>query len=265
MFTEKEIERMLEVILTDEEIAKRSREMSKVVISRGNLKAQAKIAAEGFAAEIKLLDQKIESEASAIEHGKEIRKVICKEVLNTEEENEAIIIRTDTGEIIASRPLTEEEKQQNLFDDTAAETITFSHLDKNGDTIEIITTTPEQLSKAANDKWSNFLDDVEAELEADEAAKPEWEKRELTLADYEAYAASTGVKYPKKEAKRWFESGQLAASVRVFLENQAEKNKDNDEADMERWLEPVKKEEPTQKPRRSKIKLHDEASYQEGL
>lgn len=246
MFTEKEIERMLEVILTDEEIAKRSREMSKVVISRGNLKAQAKIAAEGFAAEIKLLDQKIESEASAIEHGKEIRKVICREVLNTEAENEAITIRTDTGEIIASRPLTEEEKQQNLFDATEAETIT---------------TTPEQLS----DEWSDFLDNVEAEIKADEAAKTEWEKRELTLADYEAYAASTGVKYPKKEAKRWLESGQLAASVRIFLGDQAEKNKDSNEADMERWLEPVKEEKPTPKTRQGKIKLHDEASYQEGL
>lgn len=149
----KPLERFLDVILTDEEIAKRSREMSSLVIDRRRIKAKAKADAENYAAQIKLLDQKIESEATVIEDGKEIRKVECKEVLSADRAF-VDLIRLDTGEIVESRPVTDADRQQELFQDDAT-TVTFSHLDENGNTVEVITTTPEQLSKAAQNA-ANF-------------------------------------------------------------------------------------------------------------
>lgn len=251
----KQTKRMLEVILTDTEIAERSKAMSKLVINKRQIKAKAKSEAEGYAAQIKLLEQQIDSEASIIEDGKEFRNVDCLERISPEAPNEVEIIRLDTGEVIATRPMTEEERQQSLFDAAEPETITISHLDENGNTVEVITTTPERLSKAAQtlkltDEGEGLIElyeKAEAELEAEAQAKPEKESRELTLADYVAFARSqTSVKHPEAAALNWYQKGELVADVRAFVMNSTPE------------ATPTKK-------RRSKIKLHDEPSYEAGL
>ena len=112
----KKVERPLKVELTDQEIAERSRAMATIINDKVRLKGEAKYKAEGYAATIKLLEQQIEAEASIIETGHEFRPVACEE---REASNgiEVEVVRLDTSEVVSTRPKTDEERQQCLFEE----------------------------------------------------------------------------------------------------------------------------------------------------
>jgi hypothetical protein len=112
---------ILEVLLSDQEKAAKSEQLSKLIIERRMLKAEAKRQAENFASKIKISDQEIENLASVIDDGREFRTVTCKEQF-TESGIEIEIIRTDTGEIVRTRALTTEERQEDLFPDLQKKT-----------------------------------------------------------------------------------------------------------------------------------------------
>jgi hypothetical protein len=110
----KTFDEMLEVVLTTEEKNDRSAKMSKTILERMRLKNEAKRTAESFSSKIKLLDQEIEGEACILEDGKEFRKVPCKEAIAFNG-IEVEVIRTDTWEIVRTRAMTAEERQEDLF------------------------------------------------------------------------------------------------------------------------------------------------------
>lgn len=105
---------MLETLLTVEEKNERGKKMSATIIERRKLKDEAKRQAESFSSKIKLLDQQIEAEAVVIEDGIEWRKVRCTERL-TASILEVEVVRCDTGEVIRTRPIRPEERQEDLF------------------------------------------------------------------------------------------------------------------------------------------------------
>lgn len=112
-----QVERTLEVELTPEELLGKGRELSSAIIERLRIKNKAKYAAEGFTAEIKLFEQQIETLGMLVSEGKEFRKVKCVERI-TESGIEVEMTRLDTGELVGIRPMTAEERQESLFDDT---------------------------------------------------------------------------------------------------------------------------------------------------
>lgn len=66
------------------------------------------------------------------------------------------------------------------------------------------------------------LADQADELEAEEAAKPDWQTRPLDYDDYLAYALSTGIKNPASHAQKWNLTGEHETDVRHFLRQQEE-------------------------------------------
>lgn len=116
----KTFDEMLEVILTSEEKNERAAKMSATVLERRRLKEEAKRQNESFNSKIKLLDQEIEAEAVVIENGLEWRKVQCAERIS-ETGIEVHVVRTDTGEVVRVRAMSEEERQEELFPDSQLE------------------------------------------------------------------------------------------------------------------------------------------------
>ncbi len=101
----KTFDEMLECLLTDDERAVKSEQLSKQVIDRRLLKAEAKRTQESFASKIKLADQEIENLALLLEDGKELRRIQCfeREVADVPEIE---IVRSDTGEVVRTRAMT---------------------------------------------------------------------------------------------------------------------------------------------------------------
>lgn len=110
-------ERTLQVELTPDELLEKGRELSTAIIERLRIKNKAKYIAEGFTAEIKLFEQQIETLGMLVSEGKEFQKVKCVETV-TASGIEVETTRLDTGEFVSIRPMTAEERQENLFDNT---------------------------------------------------------------------------------------------------------------------------------------------------
>jgi hypothetical protein len=75
----------------------------------------------------------------------------------------------------------------------------------------------------SEEEWDALLDQAEAELEAENAAKPDWQTRPLDYEDYLAFALSTGIKNPASHAQKWNVTGEKEADVRFFLRDQEER------------------------------------------
>jgi ribosomal protein L40E len=65
-------------------------------------------------------------------------------------------------------------------------------------------------------------------IQAEEAAKPDWQTRSLDYDDYLAYALSTGIRNPASNAQKWNLHSEHEADVRQLLRQQAEAKQADD-------------------------------------
>lgn len=104
---------LLQVPLTQEEQLAAGKKLSEAVRTLTSCQAQAKSAASQFKAKIDEMQAKINHLQILISDGYELRNVPCENVLDYTDVR-CRVIRLDTGEIIADRKLTEDEKQSTL-------------------------------------------------------------------------------------------------------------------------------------------------------
>jgi uncharacterized protein YqfA (UPF0365 family) len=109
--------RLLQVPLTQDEQLAAGKKLAESVRTLTNCQAQAKSAASQFKAKIDEMQAKINGLQILISDGYELRNVPCLNVMDYTDVK-CIVTRTDTGEIIEDRKLTEDEKQSTMeFDD----------------------------------------------------------------------------------------------------------------------------------------------------
>lgn len=109
--------RLLQVPLTQEEQLAAGKKLAEAVRTLTNCQAQAKSAASQFKAKIDEMQAKINGLQILISDGHELRNVPCVNVMDYTDVK-VIVTRTDTGEIVEERRLTEDEKQSTIpFDD----------------------------------------------------------------------------------------------------------------------------------------------------
>ncbi len=109
--------RLLQVPLTQEEQLAAGKKLAEAVRTLTNVQAQAKSAASQFKAKIDEQQAKINGLQCLISDGYELRTVPC---LNVMDYTDVVVrvTRTDTGEVIEERKLTEDERQSTMpFDD----------------------------------------------------------------------------------------------------------------------------------------------------
>ena len=94
-------QKTLPVTLTPVEIREAGQEMARASIEVVEVRGRAKVVADGFKAKISELDSLIGHRAGLISTGVEYRPVTCEEVLR---DGTVYTFRTDTGEIVSSRP-----------------------------------------------------------------------------------------------------------------------------------------------------------------
>jgi len=106
--------RQLPVDLNEEEIADRGRAMAKSVSEKAGLQEEKKSATADINAKIKACGEVIRKLSEIISGGKEDREVSC-EVKKDFDSNTVTVVRDDTGEVVEERPLTVDERQENMF------------------------------------------------------------------------------------------------------------------------------------------------------
>ena len=102
------------VPLTDAEIRKMCQELARLVGSLGELEEARRETARSYADEIKDIREEMKALAESIRDGHARREVLCDEVPDYAA-GLMRIVRTDNGDVVATRGLTPEEMQQSLF------------------------------------------------------------------------------------------------------------------------------------------------------
>lgn len=127
--------RELEVELKTDEILEKAKELTtkfkarrKAEDRKKSFNSQIKSEIDGYDADINILSE-------AINTGKEFRDVNCY-FTDTEDGITRFWTRLDTKEVIQSRPLRDDERQQDLIDDTEKEPNTVEGAEENADTVE---------------------------------------------------------------------------------------------------------------------------------
>jgi hypothetical protein len=105
--------RPLPVDLTEKEIALRGRECGEKMRERAALEATFEVAKKEHKADIEALDETITDLGRALATGQEIRDVECEVVINWDADC-VETLRTDTGEVVAQRPIRPEERQRTF-------------------------------------------------------------------------------------------------------------------------------------------------------
>jgi len=98
------VERSLPVDLTDQEVADRAVEASKLHARFRGLQEKKKEVAAKYTAEIAEVEGQIDNLLSIVLERKEYRKVVC-EVVRDYEAKTKTVIRTDTGEVVSKDPM----------------------------------------------------------------------------------------------------------------------------------------------------------------
>ncbi len=110
----KVIQRELPVKLTDAEIIKYAKELSKNNSDWAEVELQKKSASADFQARINRLKSEIEVVGLKVSTGVEYRSVDCTWNFNTPKKGLKSLIRTDTGQNVAQEKLTSEDVQNIL-------------------------------------------------------------------------------------------------------------------------------------------------------
>ena len=96
-----------ETIAAGKELAEATSELKELEEEKSNIVANFKARSTEKEARITVLTNRIRS-------GYEYRNVECQTTYDSPEEGKKQTVRSDTGEITATEPMTEEEKQRNL-------------------------------------------------------------------------------------------------------------------------------------------------------
>lgn len=99
--------------LTRDEKLKKAEEMAEQLKARAELELTAKASADEFKQKLKQLDRTIGDRAEEVRTGLEYRQVECTE-RGRYRDNIVDVIRIDTGEVVRSRPMTVNERQDSL-------------------------------------------------------------------------------------------------------------------------------------------------------
>lgn len=105
--------RLLQVPLTQDEQLAAGKKLAEAVRTLVNVQAQAKSAASQFKAKIDEQQAKINGLQCLISDGYELRNVACTNIMDYTDVV-VRVTRTDTGEIVEERKLTEDERQSTL-------------------------------------------------------------------------------------------------------------------------------------------------------
>ena len=99
--------------LTDEEVLKYGREVARATTERDRIASEAKSVAKDYASKVAEQNAIVGKLSPRIHSGIETRDVECVEVKNWTKLTVSVT-RQDTGEVIESRPMREDEKQAEL-------------------------------------------------------------------------------------------------------------------------------------------------------
>lgn len=110
--TEKRVMKSLPCKMTDEEVRLKGRRLAELVLQRASLQGEQKSVAADFRQRIKDVDESIAEVRDEVDSGEEMRPVTCVETKTSRGTIETV--RIDTGETIGSRPLTDEERQEEM-------------------------------------------------------------------------------------------------------------------------------------------------------
>lgn len=110
------ITRELFVVLTEDEVSSYSKELARVTSATALLEDEKKASSSAFKDKIDRALADSRALANKITTQKELRPVECHWSLDFKT-NRATLYRSDTGETIESRDITEDERQKKLFDD----------------------------------------------------------------------------------------------------------------------------------------------------
>lgn len=112
--TDMKTTRKLPVQLTEEEIQQRSQALAGNLKKTDVLKEEKKASTSEFKARIDACNDITKKLAEIITSGKEDRDVEC-EMIKDFKRNTVTITRTDTGEVVDERPMTEDERQEKMW------------------------------------------------------------------------------------------------------------------------------------------------------
>jgi hypothetical protein len=107
----------LECQLTAEELQDRGQQISTAMVRYDEVEEAKKAANAEASEEMKGLRAKMSELAHVIRKKAETRPIECVVRFHTPEVGVKRIIRKDIGEIVRDQPMTESERQNNLFDD----------------------------------------------------------------------------------------------------------------------------------------------------
>lgn len=110
------IKEVLPVKLTDEERLERANDLANAVQNVEDAKRHKKIVNRDATAKVDEAEAARADLSDVVASGREYREVIVHRVFNYEE-GTVIEIRTDTGETLRSRNMTDEERQASLLED----------------------------------------------------------------------------------------------------------------------------------------------------
>lgn len=110
----------LPVKLTDEERMARADALANSLNGIGEAKARKKRIVKDLDRDIAMVEEEANELRDAVATGREYREVIVHRVMDWEKAT-VTEHRTDTGEVLRSRGMTDEEKQMNLLDDSDAD------------------------------------------------------------------------------------------------------------------------------------------------
>lgn len=100
--------------LSDEDVIERAKALAHALSEVNVLEVQRRASAKHFGEDIKALEREVEKLAVSIRTRQELREVECLEKREFRT-NEVVVVRTDTGDVIDSRAMTIEERQECLF------------------------------------------------------------------------------------------------------------------------------------------------------
>jgi len=110
--------RTLPVLLTDRELLDRGEALALERFARNHCDADRKAAAAGFKEQLEVFEAEIDRLAGIVREKAEPRPVECKNVRDLDR-GVIEVTRLDTGEIVESRVMTEQERQVRMFDPEA--------------------------------------------------------------------------------------------------------------------------------------------------
>jgi len=113
MGSKNRFQKVLECVLTEQEKQEYSVILADSCVQKAGLLEEKKAVSSGFNERVKNLDETVEQKSLAIHNGSELRDVMCHYEIDRSR-GKADLIREDTGEIVETRDMFDNEYQEEL-------------------------------------------------------------------------------------------------------------------------------------------------------